>query len=294
MSAVPTVRLAKYHGLGNDFLVSIVGAGDPAPDDESLAALARAACDRHRGIGADGLMICTGGSDGEVDLVMRLRNADGSLAEMSGNGIRCFVHAALDAGMVSPGVIRVRTDGGVRVVTVNAPDVGGLAHIEVSMGAVKLDAVPIPEKVRSLLGDRRATSVSVGNPHLVIETPPGSVDLAQFGPAVEEWYLSTELGGINVEVVERSGDADSLNMAVWERGVGITQACGTGAVATAAAAHRWGIVGTYTKVTQPGGDATVVLANGEATLIGPSQFVCEAEFAWPPPATRREAVVRRG
>ncbi len=282
MPAVPTVRLAKYHGLGNDFLVSIVATGGHAPVDAEHAALARAACDRHRGIGADGLMVCTPAPNGDADLVMRLRNADGSLAEMSGNGIRCFVHAALDAGMVSPGIVRVHTDGGLRTVVANAPDERGLVQVEVSMGTVELDAVPIPESVRSRLGGRRAVSVSVGNPHLVVEADIGSVDLARFGPEIEEWYLTTELRGINVEIVESSADGGSLNMAVWERGVGITQACGTGAVATAAAANRWGMSGTHTNVVQPGGAASVVLADGEATLIGPSQFVCVAEFAWPP------------
>ena len=283
MPAVPTVRLAKYHGLGNDFLVSIVAAGENAPDDAEHAALARAACDRHRGIGADGLMVCAPSPDSDADLVMRLRNADGSLAEMSGNGIRCFVHAAIDAGMVWPGIVRVRTDGGLRTVVANAPDERGVVQVEVSMGAIELDAVPIPESVRSRLGGRRAVSVNVGNPHLVVEADIASVDLSRFGPDIEEWYLTTELRGINVEVVEHSADGDSLNMAVWERGVGITQACGTGAVATAAAANRWGMSGLRTKVVQPGGEATVVLSGGEATLIGPSQFVCVAEFAWPPP-----------
>lgn len=282
MPAVPTVRLAKYHGLGNDFLVSIVAPGEAAPDDAAHAEVARAACDRHRGIGADGLMVCTPASDADADLVMRLRNADGSLAEMSGNGIRCLVHAALDAGLVSPGIVRVRTDGGLRVVVANEPDAKGLLQVEVSMGAVELDAVPIPESVRSRLGGRRAVSVSVGNPHLVVEADVGSVDLSRFGPEIEEWYLTTELRGINVEVVERAADGDSLNMAVWERGVGITQACGTGAVATAAVANRWGMTGLRTKVVQPGGEAAVVLSGGEATLIGPSQFVCVAEFAWSP------------
>ena len=284
MPAVPTVRLAKHHGLGNDFLVLIVARGEVAPDDAAHAALARAACDRHRGIGADGLMVCTPApdADADADLVMRLRNADGSLAEMSGNGIRCLVHAALDASMISPGIVRVRTDGGLRIVVANEPDERGRVQVEVAMGAVELDALPIPESVRSRLGGRRAVSVSVGNPHLVVEALVGSVDLATFGPEIEEWYLTTELRGINVEVVERAPDGGSLNMAVWERGVSITQACGTGAVATAAAAHRWGMSGTHTKVVQPGGAAVVVLADGEATLIGPSQFVCVAEFAWPP------------
>ena len=173
MSSVPTVRLAKYHGLGNDFLVLVVAGGPNALADDEHRALARGACDRHRGIGADGLMVCTVSADRHADLVMRLRNADGSVAEMSGNGIRCFVHAALDAGLVVPGTIRVRTDGGIRAVVANAPDASGLAQVEVAMGAVTLDGAAIPESVRVLLDGRRATTVTVGNPHIVIDTPIG-------------------------------------------------------------------------------------------------------------------------
>lgn len=284
--AVRTVRLSKYHGLGNDFLVLVVRDGADAPTDEEHAALAVASCDRHRGVGADGLLICASSPTSEADLVMRLRNADGSLAEMSGNGIRCFVHAALDAGMVSAGVVEVATDSGLRVLKVSAP-VDGVAQVEVSMGEVVLDAVPIPDAVRAVLAGRRATTVTVGNPHIVIDADPSSVDLVNFGPSVENWYLGSELRGINVEVIARSADPDdAIDMAVWERGVGITQACGTGAVASAAVASAWGIGSTPMVVRQPGGDATVAMKGTEATLIGPSQFVCVADFAWPLPISQ--------
>ena len=129
---VPTVRLSKYHGLGNDFLVMVVADGADAPDDVAHAALAIAACDRHRGIGGDGLLLCAPSSDPDADLVMKLRNADGSLAEMSGNGIRCFVHAALDAGIASPGEVRVATDAGLRMVVLGAPDTAGVVQVEVA------------------------------------------------------------------------------------------------------------------------------------------------------------------
>jgi diaminopimelate epimerase len=211
---------------------------------------------------------------------MRLRNADGSLAEMSGNGIRCFVHAALDAGLVKPGVVSVVTDGGLRVVEAGTP-IDGVVHIEVAMGSAKLGSVEFPDAVRAVIGERRATTVDVGNPHIVIEAHPSTIDLSTFGPAVEAWYLGTDLHGINVEVVGPSPEDGALDMAVWERGVGITQACGTGAVASAAVAHSWGLVGARTIVRQPGGDAVVVLDHGEATLVGPSQFICTADFAVP-------------
>ena len=286
--SAPSVRLSKYHGLGNDFLVMVVADGADTPNDDAHAALAIAACDRHRGIGADGLLLCAPSSDPDTDLVMRLRNADGSLAEMSGNGIRCFVHAALDAGIAWPGEVRVETEAGRRIVVVGAPDAAGVVQVEVGMGVVVLDAVPIPVAVRSALNGRRATTVTVGNPHIVIEASPASIDLPSFGPLVEHWYLGTELRGINVEVIAPSAtDPDTIDMAVWERGVGITQACGTGAVASAAVARVWGIASARTVVRQPGGDATVVFDGPHATLIGPSQFVCAADFAWPPAVVAR-------
>lgn len=279
----PTVRLAKYHGLGNDFLVMVVADGSAVPDDVAHAELARASCDRHRGIGADGLLVCSAAeADSGADLRMKLRNADGSLAEMSGNGIRCFIHAALDAGLVPPGPVRVLTDGGLR--TVEAfPPVDGVAYVEVSMGTATLDPIEIeiPASVRAVIGERRATTVDVGNPHIVVEAHPSTIDLATFGPAVEAWYLGTGLHGINVEVIGRSAEEGVLDMAVWERGVGITQACGTGAVASASVARSWGLAGDRTRVMQPGGDAVVVFDGDEARLIGTSQFICTSEFALP-------------
>jgi diaminopimelate epimerase len=278
--ALPTVRLSKYHGLGNDFLVLIVAAGAHAPTDEEHMALAVASCDRHLGIGADGLLVCSLDAEGDADLRMKLRNADGSLAEMSGNGIRCFVHAAIDAGLVAPGPISVATDGGLRRL-IAQPPAGGVVQVEVAMGEVHLNAVVIPDSVKAIIGDRQATTVNVGNPHIVINAHPATVDLTTFGPAVEAFYLTTEFRGINVEVVAPSPThPDTIDMAVWERGVGITQACGTGAVAAAAVAHSWAMVGNSSTVRQPGGDAIVVLQEHEATLIGPSQFVCAADFAW--------------
>lgn len=288
LRAVPTVRLLKYHGLGNDFLVMVVVNDAGAPTDDAYRALAIAACARHRGIGADGLLLCRRSSTPDADLVMQLRNADGSSAEMSGNGIRCFVHAAVDAGIASPGEVRVATDAGLRIVVVGVPDTNGTAQVEVAMGVAVLDAIPIPAAVRTALNGLRATTVTVGNPHIVIEASPASIDLPSFGPLVEQWYLGTELRGINVEVIGPSTAAsDTIDMAVWERGVGITQACGTGAVAAAAAARAWGIASARTVVRQPGGEAIVVLDGSDATLIGPSQFVCAADFAWPTAAAER-------
>ena len=273
MMTATIVELVKYHGLGNDFLVALDGGRwiDSAPD------LARATCDRHRGIGADGLLLVLAvpaASDSTMASVrMRLHNADGTLAEMSGNGIRCFVQACVDAGIVDAGRVTVATDAGHRVVEATPSDTAGRAEISVAMGIARLDAYAV-------LGDLpgRAVTVDVGNPHVVVET--GEREMAMWGPRVEQPYLRSATNGINVEFVTMV-EAGTVDMAVWERGVGITQACGTGATATAAAARRWGWDkdGQVT-VRQPGGSARVVFAGDSATLIGPSQRVASVTFEW--------------
>lgn len=287
------VFLSKHHGLGNDFLVLLDLPGQtPGVSNltvEQGAALARAACDRHRGIGADGLLIATPGPDDErADVTMRLHNADGSIAEMSGNGIRCFVQAVVDAKYAGPGTVRVATDAGLRVVEAERSDARGLTRIRVGMGDAKVDTIEVPRDAAAVIaaaGGGRVTTVDVGNPHIVIELDPATVDIAAFGPAVEAHFLATS-GGINVEVVAKSAtDRGVIDMAVWERGVGVTQACGTGATAAALAARRWGIASDIVVVKQPGGMAGVEIdgdaTTGEtATLVGPSQVIARCIFDW--------------
>jgi diaminopimelate epimerase len=282
-----TLTLTKHHGLGNDFLVLADVDLAASMNTAQRAALARATCDRHRGIGADGLLFAlpVGHPDappatnrtthgGEV-IAMRLHNADGSIAEMSGNGIRCFAQAVIDAGVVPAGTIRVSTDAGLRVVVGGASDATGTAHFRVDMGTAIVSAIEIPESLQALLGNARVLTVDVGNPHIVIERDPATVTIAEFGPEIEAPFLNTKLHGINVEVVAPQPDTvDVLDMVVWERGVGVTQACGTGACATAVAAHRWGLVGKNSMVNMPGGAVGVELDGDRITLVGPSQFIC--------------------
>jgi diaminopimelate epimerase len=269
------IAVTKHHGLGNDFLVlCCLGERDRSPSIEIGAALARELCSRHTGIGADGLLIASRPfNKTEVDVVMRLHNADGSVAEMSGNGIRCFAQAVVDCRFREAGVLRVHTDAGLRVVSALASDANGLAMIRVDMGVAKVDSFEVPPPVKELIGEHRFVAIDVGNPHLVIERDLETVDIASFGPAVETHFMS-QFGGMNVEIVSVNAVAtDVVDMIVWERGVGITQACGTGATATAIATNLWGLTGTSTVVRQPGGSASVELHGESVTLIGPSQFV---------------------
>ncbi len=259
------VTVAKYHGLGNDFLVML----DPAslPD----AAFARRLCDRHRGIGADGLIVgrSAAGHDG-ARLSFQLFNADGSEAEMSGNGMRCLAHAALDAGMVAVGEgFGVVTPAGWRTVVVQrvlSGAAGPEAWVRVDMGTVKVHG----EDDRCNVGHGQLL-VDVGNPHLVVAGgDPRDVDVAVLGPRLE----ATDPGGLNVEFVALGPGPDEVTMRVWERGVGETEACGTGATAAAVAFHHWGRVATAVTVHQPGGPVLVEIAADESVcLSGPSVLV---------------------
>lgn len=244
------IRLEKYHGLGNDFLV-LLDLGALRPVDSTDA---RAVCDRHRGVGADGLIRVTPG-EGGADVTMELYNADGSRAEMSGNGIRCLAMALFDAHLAGPR-ITVATDAGDRLVTV---DDDGWASVD--MGLAKVD----PKDVG-------VAFVNMGNPHTVVEVD----DLQRLNVAkrAAEWQ------GRNVEFVVIGPGSDAITMRVWERGVGETLACGTGACAAAAAAFVWGRVGARVVVHQPGGDATVELKGETMVLSGPADHVATVEVPW--------------
>jgi diaminopimelate epimerase len=265
------VEVLKLHGLGNDFLVVLdPGAGDPSGRPTVDAGRARRWCERHHGLGADGLILGTRlapGEGGGARLRFCLWNADGSEAEMSGNGIRCLAHAALDAGWVPADVpFGVVTPAGRREVTIRRGAAPGSTWGSVEMGVAKVRG----EVDRCNVGHGQLL-VDIGNPHLVVLGPdPVTVDVRTLGPAL----AATDPAGLNVEFVALGPGPDELTMRVWERGVGETEACGTGACAAAAALHHWGRVGAAVTVHQPGGAAAVSLRDdGTVTLAGPSVHI---------------------
>jgi diaminopimelate epimerase len=269
------MRLGKYHGLGNDFLVAL-GAHNPGlrvdPD------VARALCDRHRGIGADGLIYGLDPADRRNDAMMVLLNADGSRAEISGNGIRCLAQALLVQTPGGPGVhtsaqlLRIETDGGLREVRLAAGNPQRCAMFTVDMGTPR-DGPFVSESALAW-GSGSVATVDIGNPHLVLQVEdPTGVDLEVEGPALESPYAD----GINVSFVAVP-DPRHLVLRVWERGAGVTEACGSGAAAAVVAANGWGLVdavGMTVEVTMPGGSATVEMREGSVYLTGPSEFVAE-------------------
>ena len=256
------LELTKHHALGNDFLVVF------HPPVADLPGLARRLCDRRRGVGADGLLVAE--SEPGHAARMLLFNADGSRAEMSGNGIRCFAQAlaARRGDLTSQ---RILTDAGVREVHITPTDRDDTLDVSVDMGEV----LPIgPPEGWDDLGchpDRPVAHLSVGNPHSVVGVEDiGEVDLLTLGRKVPT---------TNLEIVEAGPEPGAITMRVHERGAGITEACGTGACASAWAAVSWGLVPSRSEeiaVHMDGGRAKVRLhqpERGRVTLVGPTVLI---------------------
>lgn len=268
-----SVTLLKYQGTGNDFLICL----DPSPLGDEADALSRGLvlhlCDRHEGVGADGLILLRqsrAGGDG----LMELYNADGTRAETSGNGLRCFALALVDSGIVPRRALTVETDGGL-VNALVAPRTGRCADVVVEMGTVQVgEEAPSPPAAAGF----RARTAEIGNPHLVlIGESLGGVDVGEIGPPL----VGAVAGGQNVEVVAPDGRG-GLDLVVFERGAGATRACGSGSCAAAAAARASGLVGDRVVVHNPGGDLVVQLAGPlarpSARLTGPACRVARVDY----------------
>jgi diaminopimelate epimerase len=261
-----TLTLTKHHGLGNDFLVAF------HPGVTDLADLARRLCDRRRGIGADGLLVAES-ADGYAAR-MTLYNADGSRAEMSGNGIRCFAQAlAQRRGDLADQLIL--TDAGDRLVALDATDDPATITARVEMGDVSMLDEPVEWAALGCHPDRPVAHLSLGNPHSVV----GVDEVA----AVDLSHLGTQIPQVNLEIVEPGPETNAITMRVHERGAGITEACGTGACAAAYAARSWGLVARTAGdviVHMDGGTATVSFsadAPERAVLTGPATFIATIE-----------------
>jgi diaminopimelate epimerase len=275
-----SVQLSKLHATGNDFLV-LSWLGDVEGVVGILGDRARALCDRHRGVGADGLIVVARGHDG-ADCTMTLFNADGGIAEMSGNGMRCLAWVAVRDGLGASGALTVDTGGGRRTVEVDLGAGGEVRAATVDMGPVTFDPSAIPVNAPSAFDmeasyhgtDYRGDAAGMGNPHLVLFVD--DVDAArvtQHGPHLERDERFPK--GANVEFIAVKSP-DAIRMRVWERGVGETLSCGTGACAAAAVARRRGLVGSRVTVEVLGGDLTVELGDS-IRLGGPVAHVFDVD-----------------
>jgi diaminopimelate epimerase len=247
--------LQKWHGAGNDFLVDVHDAGQaPWWTPER----ARAICQRTTGVGADGLLDVTLGDA----VTMVLYNADGSMAEMSGNGIRCLAAAVRRATKADWNELDVETVAGTRRVQLEMD--GDAGYGSVAMGTVRF-----LEDLDGAFG-----VANVGNPHVVVLDDPSWNQWAREELAEK---LAAQVGGANVEFLNVLS-RERLAITVIERGVGWTEACGTGTCAVAGLARRAGLVGDSVVVANPGGDLRVDFVGDEATLSGPVQFVADVEW----------------
>ena len=280
------MRFVKLHGAGNDYLFI-----DARRLDKDWPALARAMSDRHFGVGADGIILALQSEEAQVR--MRMFNADGSEGEMCGNGIRCFGRFVLDEKIatLSGESLAVETEAGVLSVTPLFEN-GKMARARVSMGEPRLQANEIPVDLPGLKGRRvydypidvgqgelAISCVSMGNPHAVtfLDEPVDQFPLEIIGPRVE--HLEMFPNRVNFEIVNVLSPSH-IRTRVWERGSGITLACGTGACAVAVASYLHGYTGERVDITLPGGVLKVEWpGHGNVILEGPVEEVFQGE--WP-------------
>jgi diaminopimelate epimerase len=275
------MRFAKYHGTGNDF-VMLEDLEDVLTLDQELVSTL---CDRHKGIGADGVIRIA--PSGSADFFMDYWNADGNVAEMCGNGIRCLAKYVFEKGLTTKTELSVDTRAGVKELALAVAD-GTVSSVRVDMGPPALARGKIPmigppdetfvdEPMAAGDAKYRATAVSMGNPHLVLigEGDPSEVDVHALGPSLQRHRDFPEQ--TNVEFVRVAGGA--IDVRVWERGSGETMACGTGACASLVAASTMGLLGRKATVRFPGGDLEVEWASDDHVyLAGPAAFVFEGEM----------------
>ncbi|HEU5413784.1 MAG TPA: diaminopimelate epimerase [Candidatus Angelobacter sp.] len=256
------VPFTKASACGNDFLII---QARYAPAD--LHAFTRTICDRHNGVGADGVEWLEPSQD--ADIAIRLINADGSEAEISGNGTRCVAAHLVASGAKGP--LRILTGAGLKVCELISQH-GQRYDFETAMGKAEVSK-PILLQIdqREILG----TPVSMGNPHLVVFVKDFSAVWQEEGAQIQHQEIFHE--GVNVEFVRIAGP-NRIDVRFFERGVGETQSSGTGSCASAVAAIAAGQVKSPVRVNAPGGAQEVLWNGSEVLLRGPAQIICQGEF----------------
>jgi diaminopimelate epimerase len=267
------ISFKKMHGLGNDFVILDGRKAALALSDSQVRHIA----DRHRGVGCDQLIVMEAPETAESDIFMRIYNPDGSVAGACGNATRCVA----DILMREKGADKVviQTISGLLVCTRS-----GVADVTVDMGPARLDwdQIPLSKDCDTLhlplAGD--PVGVNMGNPHAVLFVADADkADVAGIGPGIEKDPLFPQK--TNVEFVSIMGK-DHLRMRVWERGAGITQACGSGACAVGVAAVRRGLTGRKVKITLDGGDLLIEWreTDGHVLMTGPLTYSFDGNIGY--------------
>jgi diaminopimelate epimerase len=279
------LHFTKLHGLGNDYVY--VSLFDQRVDDP--AALARAISDRHCGVGSDGLILVGPPDAGGADVRMVMYNADGSRAQMCGNGIRCLAKLVWDRGWARRNPLKVQTDRGVLTLDLVLNEADLVEQVRVDMGPPVLHPRDVPvalegERVvaHALEWDTHTlylTCVSMGNPHAVFFVPAlSAIPLAEWGPRLENHPLFPQRTNVHFAHVERR---DFVRIITWERGAGATQACGTGAAAVCVAGVLNHLTDRRMTIALPGGELRLTWAGdtGHVFMTGPAVEVFTG--AWP-------------
>ncbi len=258
------MQISRYQGLGNDFLITF---GEETPHDAED--IARKLCDRKKSIGADGLIFGTPSKSSDV--FFTLFNSDGSRAEVSGNGLACFGHATYRNDTTKE-LIKVETTTAEHTVRIKK-DKTDAVFVEASLNSPSKG--PDFDDLKIDLGGIkyfRVTTVDVGNPHLIVEVEDiESIDLREVGPKLESFFMPV---GCNIHLISILSTQE-IHARHWERGAGLTEACGSGAVASAWAAHQWNAVSDEVQVRMPGGVATVSLGKHPTYMC---KTIYEGEF----------------
>ena len=275
------IPFTKMHGLGNDFVL----VESRHLEGVDVAEAARRMCERHTGIGADGLLIVTPSK--RADIGMRIINRDGTEAEMCGNGIRCLARYAYDCDLVKEECFCVETLAGILRPRLGFGRDGEVLCVEVDMGAPVLERAMIPmtgpkgrvldEPLDTNMGAVRLSMVRMGVPHAVVFVDGiGDVGVETLGRAVETHPAFPER--TNVNFVEVLGEGE-IAVRTWERGAGATLACGTGVCASAVAANLLGRTQKKVRVRLELGALEITLEkDGRVLMKGPAQYVFEGEY----------------
>lgn len=275
------MKFWKYHGIGNDFIV-LDCIHDPIPVDPAWC---EQVCDRHFGIGADGVLYIQPGKDGS-DITMTVVNSDSSIPEMCGNGIRCVAKHAYDTGLVKSNNIKIMTGRGILTAKVTEDPDDWVSQVQIDMGAPILEGREVPIDHDGRFIDQpfdaygteiRASAVSMGNPHFITFTPLPDAEIDRLGPLLEKDKFFPRK--TNVEFAQIKDG--KIWIRVYERGAGWTLACGTGACATTVAAALNGLVpfDRPVDVRLPGGWLKITASSklDRVLMEGPAELVFEGE-----------------
>ena len=275
------MRFAKYHALGNDYIVMDPATAGPLPSPAQI----RRICHRNFGIGSDGILWGPLPAE-DADAGLRIYNPDGSEAEKSGNGLRIFSRYLFDRGIVADKPFKIRTPGGLVEATVM--NAGALVRVDMGSVSFMSDRIPVVGAPREVLNEDitvsgrtfKFTAATIGNPHCVIPLPEISEALArEFGPGLEVHAAFPRR--TNVQFM-KAIDRANIRIEIWERGAGYTLASGSSSSAAAAVAHRLGLVDRAVTVHMPGGrieieigDEYAIRMTGPVTRVGDGELQAE-------------------